>query len=458
MTSIIIYATDDKYLNKTIDGIIDKTANLREIIVCNDAQLTYNRSGVKIVSTNKIGRAKAWNNAANIAIGDDLIFIKDKTKVSDGWTNSIINVLDNKYNCIASPVVHTLDLGLWSTESSRWRRFGWRWDLNLYDRHFVNRNESPSVSSYCIAITKKWFDEIGGFDNGMDIGSGEDIEISVRSWLFGGSVEMVDDSIIAVALEIDCSSTTINNFARIIEAWFPTYSSHFYNSRNLQSNQVNVGRLDNLLKLQSKLKKSPEWFLNTKQPELFSMYGLAGSAAGKSIAIVGTGPSLDLINPALINRHDIIISIDYIGMLFDCDFVMADTVHVVTELKKKYADNKFIVPIALQDQASGSYVAAAEVVPAAQQFEMVPNNTITSSTDLPLCNLDNLILTAVHFALFLKPSSVYVFGCDNKIINGKSHTSKIEYYDDGKLFADNEATKRQFALCEFGLDQLGKIA
>lgn len=458
MPSVIVYATDNKYLDKTVDGLLDRTPHLDEVIVCDDAGLGYSRPGVRVLATDKVGKAKAWNAAAVQAVGKVLVFMKDKTKVSDDWSVPLLDALAADPQSLVSPVVHTLDLGLWMTESSRWRRFGWRWDLNLYDRSFTGTAESPAVSSYCIAVTKEWFNDIGGFDRGMDVGSGEDIEISLRSWLLGGSCRVCDGSMISVALELDYGSLTLNNLARIVEAWFPGKASHFYAARGLKPEALNVGRLSNLTLLQQRQKQTFEWFLRAKQPELFSIYDLKGSAVGRTVAVVAPGPSLDVINPAIIQRHDIIIGIDYVAKMFDCDFAFADTTHVLAELKGKYRDSQFVVPVAIHDRASGTYLTASELVPLAQQFEFGQSGAALTSLDPPLANFDSLALAAVHFALFLQPAGVTVYGLDNKIVDGKSHTSKTDYYDDGKLWPDTDSTRRRFALYEFGLDQLGRLA
>jgi polypeptide N-acetylgalactosaminyltransferase len=458
MITAIIYATDLKYLDKTIDGLLDRTPSIDEIIVCDDAGLGYTRTGVRVLTTDKVGRAKAWNAAAEQATGKTLIFLKDKTKVSDDWTLPLLKALQEEPQSLVSPVVHTLDLGLWMTEASRWRRFGWRWDLNLYDRTYTGRDESPAVSSYCIAVAKDWFNYLGGFDQGMQLGSGEDIEISLRSWLLGGSCRVCDDSTISVALEIDYGQQTLSNLARIAEAWFPGKAGYFYAARGLKPEALNVGRLSNLTRLAEKQKRPFEWFLGMKQPELFGIYDLKASAKGKSVAVVAPGPSLDVINPAMILRHDVVIGVDYVAKMFDCDFVFTDAVHVLAELRGKYQDNRFVVPVALQDRTAGKFVAASEVVPTAQQFELGQSGAGSSSLDPPLANFDSLALAAIHFALFLEPASVTVFGFDNKIIGGKSHTSKIDHYDDGRLWPDTDSTRRRFAFYEFGLDQLGRLA
>lgn len=460
MPSIIIYSTDKKYLDRTIDGILDSSSRsyIDEIIVCDDTGEGYTRKGIKVLVTKNIGRARAWNQAAAASIGKQLVFIRDKTKPSVNWLSQLNRILEVQPKALVSPVVYTLDLNLWTTEVSRWKRFGWRWDLNLHDRAHSNNPDSPAISSHCIACTKEWFDHIDGFDDGMGPGSGEDVELSLKSWLLGGSVLVCDDASIAVALEVDRSSGTINNLARIVEAWMPAYATHFYNANNINHSQVVVGRLTNLVKVQEKQTRSIEWFLATKQPELLGIYNLKSSASKKNIAIVGPGPSLDYLNSALINRHDIIIGVDYAGLLFDCDYVMTDVAHIAIELQKNYSEQKFVVPIVLQNRIAGEMTSTSELLPSAIQFEMAPRNSTPISLEPPFCDLDNMVLTAIQFALFLNPESVTVYGCDNKIVGGKSHTSKSEYYDDGKLWVDNENTKRQFALYEYGIDQLGRLA
>jgi len=460
MPSIIIYSTDNKYLDKTIDEILDTTPStlIDEIIVCDDVGSGYARSGVKTQLTNRIGRANAWNLAALTSVGEHLIFIKDKTKPSINWISGLVSALNDRPQSIVSPIVHTLDLSLWSSTPSRWKRFGWRWDLNLYDRICPVGNESPAISSYCIACTKSWFNEIGGFDSGMNSGGGEDIELSLRCWLLGGSVHVCDDSIISVALELDYNTNTINNLARIVEAWMPEYATNFYNAHRIDKTKIITGRLTNLIKAQEKQRRAFEWFLNTKQPELIGVYGLKSAATNKNIAVVGCGPSLDYINHAMINRHDVIIGVDYAGLLFDCDFVMTDTLHVAIELQKKYDESKLVVPTMLYNRIIGEIVPTSELLPSANQFEYANKNSVIVSVDPPFCDFDNIALTAIHFALFLNPSNVTIYGCDNKIVDGKSHTSRIEYYDGGKLWPDNDGTRRRFALYEYGIDQLGKIA
>jgi hypothetical protein len=457
MASIIIYSTDKKYLDRTIDSVVDGTVKtlIDEIVVCDDTGAgDYARPGVKLQVTNRIGRAKAFNQAANASPSTHLVFMRDKCKVGTNCLSRLLAVVDGNPQSLVSPVTHTLDLSLWSSENSRWRRFGWRWDMNVHDRAYSNSPTSPAASTYCMVCTTEWFHEIGGFDDGMGVGAGEDIEISLRSWLFGGSVLVNDDASIAVALEVDYEPNTANNLARMVEVWLPNYAGRFYRARGLDPKMVTPGRLGNLLRLQDKQTRPVEWFLTTQQPELLGVYELAGSAHGKHVAVVGPGPSLDFLPQSMINRHDLVIGVDYAGLLYDCDYVVADASHVVNELQKKYDDQKFILPVVLQERVIGQMAPTSELVPLAYQFEYGQ----IASLEPPFGNFENLVLSAVQVALFMGAATVTVYGFDNKILAGRSHTSRVEFYDGGRLWPDSEATRRRFAGYEYGLDQLGRLA
>lgn len=458
MLSLIIYATDPAYLDRTIDELLDLTPDVGQIIVCNDAGFQWSRPGVQLLHSDRLGRAKSWNAAATQATGDTLIFLKSKTKPTDGWVEPLVRELGRHPKALVSPVIHTLDLSLWQLEASRWSRFGWRWDLSLYDRPSVGRPESPALSSYCIACRRAWFDEVGGFDDGMGLGAGEDIEISLRSWLLGGEVLVCDDSALGAALEVDYNPQTVNNLARVVEAWFPDRATFFHQARGVKASRLETGRLQNLLVHQPRLVRQAEWFFATKQPELFSVYSLKGSAAGKSVAVVVAGPSLDWIAPSWISRHDVVIAVDYAGLVVAADFVATDSVQVVAELKERYRDQQFLVPIALEDRAQAQLIAASDVVPGAQQFERAVRGSVPVGVDPPFCDFGAVAMAAIQFALFLGPVQVVVFGCDHKVVGGQSHTSKVEHYDGGRLWPDSEASRRQFAFFEYGMDQLGRLA
>jgi len=458
-TSIIIYATNLTYLDKTIDGILDQTpANLvQEIVVYNAGGSNYSRDNVRVIAGTNVGRAQAWNQAIAQTTGDTIVFVKGTTKFGVDWLQPILEILKEEPSALVTPIVHVLDTTLWLSEPNRWKRFGWRWDLELYDRPCVGSPDSPAISSNCIAANRAWLTEIGQFDDGMVVGAGEDLELSIRNWLLGGHIFVADESTVACVHEVDAGSGTINNHARIAEAWLQKYAHLFYNLKGIKPSEVNTGRLNNFLRFREKQKHSFEWYLSTQLPELYGIYSLKGTAAQKRIAVVGPGSSLDYVDNGYINSFDMIIGVDYVGKIFDCDYIVSDSATVVTELRATYSPTKFVLPMAIKNTVIGEYTATSELVEGSHQFEYGVKGALPKDLNPPFCNFGSSLLAAIHFALFLQPSQITLFGCDNKLIGGRSHTTKIEYYEDGKIWPNSDSTRRNLAYYEFGLDHLGKL-
>jgi glycosyltransferase involved in cell wall biosynthesis len=453
--SFIFYTNNHKYLKKTIDGLIDHTPRqfIVEIIVCNDTSEDIEIDGVRVIKTDRIGKASAWNKAIKEAQGDKIVLLGSDTKFSYDWYEPIDNILNKEPQSLVSPIVYQLDSSLWSSEPVRMRRFGWRWDLELYDRQDFGKQESPAVSSYCIAAKKQWLLDIGLFDSGMDGGSGEDIELSIRNWMLGGQIFVSDDS--SISCVYDRKASEINKL-RTVELWLKKYESNFYDA--VKCDNVDTGRLDNLSEFKDKQIQTIEWFLETFQPELYKVHRLRNIATGKRIAVLASGSSLDHISNGLINSYDIIIGTDYTGLIFDCDYVMTDSMVVANELRDIYEPNKFVLPNALENRAAGQYSDTSDVITGTYIYERAVQGHLSNSVNPPFINFENIVLDALHFALFMNPKDITLFGFDTKLLDGKSHTTKISYYDDGKILTDSEATKRNYSYFDYGLSHLSKLA
>jgi hypothetical protein len=276
--------------------------------------------------------------------------------------------------------------------------------------------------------------------------------------LFGGSVLVSDDSYVAVRHQVDVGKKSLNNAARMVEVWLSPYAGRFFAARGISPSDVKTGRLAGLLQLQKKQVKSAEWFIDAIQPELGRIYDFRNSASGKSVGVVGWGYSADLVDQAVINRCDILIGVDYMGLAHECDYVITDSTNVVVELKAEYPNSSFVVPFSLIDKASASYVPSGEVVDGCVQFELMRETGKIDGVTPPFCNFEQSLHTAIQFALFLNPKSVTLFGCDNKLISGRSHSAKIGYYDDGRLWSDSEATRQRYSFFEYGIARLGNLA
>lgn len=462
MISIIIYATSDEYVKYSIESILNNTPQdlISEIIICGDG-IAENRikaqHPIKIINNDiVVGRAKSWNKAVQSAKGDSLIFINQDVRVSEDWIYPLVDGLNDDEDVILSPVIYDLDVDFWSSDGFSVDAYGWRWDLKLRPKLY-DLAGSPSVSSACIVIKKKRFNEIGGFDDKMKPGDGEDIEISLKNWLLGGEVKIVKDSEIAVKKsDVGNNNNTLYNLSRIAEVWLGKYASFYYEFYDMKPADIDTGRLNNLMEIKEKQKKNLKWFLDSYQPELISVYDLKHTAHNKTIAIIAEGPSIDFIDSSIINKHDILIGVDHIGTIFKCDYVVTHISNIVAELMKSYEHNKILVPTVLNSYSDQQWPVES-LSEDLTHFELDEIGAIPKRINPPFCNFGSPVHSAIHFASFLGAHQIFLYGMDNKFMGNKSHTSKIELYNNGNYWPDDENTKNKFRFYDHGIDQLGKL-
>lgn len=86
-----------------------------------------------------------------------------------------------------------------------------------------------------VAIDREMFFEIGAFDMGMSIWGGENAELSLRTWMCGGALEIVPCSRIGHHFrQLPYSFNTDNddevklrNNIRVAEVWMDDYMAYF---------------------------------------------------------------------------------------------------------------------------------------------------------------------------------------------------------------------------------------
>ena len=111
--------------------------------------------------------------------------------------------------------------------------------LRIRDTNNIENDPYPTPTMVgLLAANREYFFEIGGYDDGMEILGAENLEISFRTWMCGGSVEFVPCSHVGhlfrsghpYSIYGEKSKFDVHgrNAMRVAEVWMDDYKRLFY--------------------------------------------------------------------------------------------------------------------------------------------------------------------------------------------------------------------------------------
>ena len=127
------------------------------------------------------------------------------------------------------------------------------------------------------ATSKDWWTTIGGMDDGLEIWGGENIEVSLRTWLCGGDIVVARGAVVfhayrnAFPYHVN-TTVVLRNLARVAEAWIDDDESRaaYYAAQKLTPAWTDVGNLDAIRSLQRRLHCKPfRWFVEKFKGRVF---------------------------------------------------------------------------------------------------------------------------------------------------------------------------------------------
>ncbi|KAM3928259.1 polypeptide N-acetylgalactosaminyltransferase 15 [Leptodactylus fuscus] len=325
-TSVIIAFHNEAWstLLRTVHSVLDNSPRkiLKEIILVDDlshqghlktalSEYISRVGGVKLIRSNKrLGVIGGRMLGAARATGEILVFMDPHCECHPGWLEPLLSRIMTNRNCIVSPVLDVID---WRTfkyyHSTDLRQGVFDWNL---DFHWVTLSESyqkvrqspivpfrtPVIPGCVIAVDRHYFQNIGAFDTFMNVSGVENIELSIRVWLCGGSVEIVPCSRVGHLLTNQTYNTVLNetllrNKIRIAEVWMDSYKDIFYHNigRELVTKLIEINDVTELKQLRLRLGcKRFTWFLsdidpamNTSYSELYSSGQLFNAGIGQCV-------------------------------------------------------------------------------------------------------------------------------------------------------------------------------
>jgi polypeptide N-acetylgalactosaminyltransferase len=137
-----------------------------------------------------------------LATAEVLVLLDAHCEVTVGWLEPMLARIKQNRKTVAIPLTGGIDPHDMKFTPGSTHSYGiFSWSLFFYwgtmpDR-IKNRTRPmdpypvPTMCGGLLAVEKKFFFEIGGYDDGMEVWGGENLEMSFRTWMCGGRVEHI---------------------------------------------------------------------------------------------------------------------------------------------------------------------------------------------------------------------------------------------------------------------------
>lgn len=307
-TSIIIVFHNEAWstLLRTVWSVINRSPKelIEEIILVDDASERdflkkpledYIRSlPVKVLiirSSVRIGLIKARLKGAALAKGEVLTFLDAHCECTIGWLEPLLSVINNDKRTVICPTIDIINDDTFAYVKSfelHWGAFNWnlqfRWytlgesEIKLRKRNITQPFHSPVMAGGLFAIDKRFFFEMGSYDEDMLIWGGENLEMSFRIWQCGGKIKISPCSRVGHIFRKSSpygfpgglDRTLFSNLARVALVWLDDWAAFFFKFNEqprLVKSRQNVTRR---LELKKKLRcKNFAWYLENVWPQHF---------------------------------------------------------------------------------------------------------------------------------------------------------------------------------------------
>ncbi len=174
-----------------------------------------------------------------MATGSILVFLHSLTTVNENWLPPLVDMIRSDRHAIAVPHFDSVLTGyrFFPIQDNLINVFTWTMDtVHMETTQTGTYLTTPVMTGEAFAVDKEFLDSIGNFDEGFVHGGGEALELSLRTWMCGGSIKIVTCSRVAGkdALEVEKIGAA-RNFRRIVELWLDSSKPLAYKQKGISA-------------------------------------------------------------------------------------------------------------------------------------------------------------------------------------------------------------------------------
>lgn len=212
MLSVIIPSRQERYLNRTIQSVLDNATGEIEVFpvldgywlpeseLIGDDRVKY----IRLPNNGQMQKRQGINAAVSLAKGEFVMSLDAHCMVAPGF--DVILTRDCTDNMVMIPRRYKLDPDKWCFKDEegrppidyeywKWSSFNegylknYRWDARSLDRQNIAIDDMLTFQGSCWVMRKDYFERMRFMDTKLYTGWGqEDVELGLETWLNGGRV------------------------------------------------------------------------------------------------------------------------------------------------------------------------------------------------------------------------------------------------------------------------------